>query len=54
MHAPDCNQLRNELIQQLHQHCLIFPHPPRKYAFAMWQFQDAKTEKKFIPQMIDF
>ena len=54
MHAPDCNQWRNELIQQLHQHCLIFPHPPRKYAFAMWQFQDAKTEKKFIPQMIDF
>ena len=54
MRASDCNQLSNELVQQLYQHCLIFPHPPRKYIFAMRQFQDAKTGKKRIPQMIDF
>ena len=46
MRASDCNQLSNELVQQLYQHCLIFPHPPRKNIFAMWQFQDAKIEKK--------
>ena len=38
MRASDCNQLSNELVQQLYQHCLIFPHPPRKYVFAMWHF----------------
>ena len=49
MRASDCNQLSNEVVQQLYQHCLIFPHPPRKNIFAMWQFQDAKTEKKTHP-----
>ena len=38
MRASDCNQLSNELVQQLYQHCLIFPHPPRKYALATWHF----------------
>ena len=46
MRASVCNQLTNELIQQLHQHCLIFPHPPRKNLFAIWQFQDAKNGEK--------
>ena len=56
MRASDCNQLSNELVQQLYQHCLIFPHPPRKYNIRLQcGFQDAKTgKKKRIPQMIDF
>ena len=36
-------------------HCLMFPHPPPRDVFGpSVKFQDAKTEKKIIPQMIDF
>ena len=44
------------IIQQLHQHCLIFPHPPRKYNILLQcdSFKTPKLEKKRIPQMIDF
>ena len=27
----------------------MFPHPPCKNFFAIWQFQDAKNEKKTYP-----
>ena len=50
---PSIGQL---IIQQLHQHCLIFPHPPRKYNILLQccSFKTPKLEKKRIPQMIDF
>ena len=56
MRASDCNQFSNELVQQLYQHCLIFPHPPRKYNILLQcaSFKTPKLEKKRIPQMIDF
>ena len=36
-------------------HCLMFPDPPPRDVFGpSVKFQDAKTEKKIIPLMIDF
>ena len=56
MRASDCNQLSNELVQQLYQHCLMFPYPPRKYNILLQcaSFKTPKLEKKCIPQMIGF
>ena len=51
MRASDCNQFSNELVQQLYQHCLIFPHPPRKYNTLLQcaSFKTPKLEKKTHP-----
>ena len=46
---PSIGQL---IIQQLHQHCLIFPHPPRKYNILLQcgSFKTPKLEKNASPK----